>query len=523
MRASGSVVLFLLVAGGLSASPANSRAIDDAVADIPGFDAPHVSPRCDDAEFLRRLSLDLLGYPPNGDQASAFVADASPVKRYAKINELLATPRFAESWSRRFALVYFGNYHEPAFDLQAGLKIETRHRILESFIAWFREQIQADRPWDEILSAMITARGNSSKVPELGYKLSFLGTERQEIKFGTAVSRHLLGITLDCASCHDHPYDKWRTESFHGLAAFNTRMRVARIVEKGEEQVQVSYAETGEWDLGGPRLFDEGIMPKGGFRSGLPSRFEPSYLDEKTPNETDRTKTLADLLSRDRSGEVARAMANRVWTWLIGRGVFEPLDGFDLKHPPVSRPLMKALTATLAEGGGSLKALVRAICMTDTYQRTSAAAGRCEKRHFCRAEILPLTGEQLINSVQVALRGAPGLNLEEAMELTAALSMRPQVGCEVQPLPCTTLHALMFRNSERLWAWIRESPMLASIRRGAPADDELTERLFLEMLSRRPSASERARFAGFVKDRGVAGLQDACWILFNTPEFLTRH
>jgi hypothetical protein len=521
MRASCSVGLFLLLAGGLSASPANSRAIDDAVADIAGLDAPHLSPRCDDAEFLRRLSLDLVGYPPNGDQAGAFIADATVDKRARKIDELLAMPRFAEYWSRRFAVVYFGNYHEPEFDLQAGLKLETRRKILESFIAWFRGQIQADRPWGDILSAMITARGNSSKVPELGYKLSLLGNERQEIRFGTGVSRHLLGISLDCASCHDHPFDRWTIESFHGLAAFNTRMRVARVVEKGEEQVQVSYADEGELNLG-PKIFDEGIAPKRD-RRGPPSHSEPGYLDENTPNETDRTKTLAALMSRDRTGEVARALANRVWAWLVGRGVVEPVDGCDLKHPAVSRPLMKALTATFAEGGGSLKALVRALCMTDVYQRSSAAAGRCEKRHFCRAEILPLTGEQLINSVQVALRGAPGLNLEEAMELTAALSMHPQVGCEVQPLPCTTLHALMFRNSERLWAWIRESPMLASIRKGKPSDAEVIERLFLEMLSRRPSASERDRFAAFVKDRGVAGLQDACWTLFNTPEFLTRH
>ncbi len=463
--------------------------------------------------------LDLLGYPPTLAEATAFLDDPSKVKRAAKINELLASPRFAEYWSRRFAEAFFGNYHDPSFDV-GGLRIETRRRILESFIAWFRDQIQADRPWSVILTAMITARGNSSEVPELGYKLSFLGPERQEMAFGTGVSRQLLGITLHCARCHDHPYDKWQVEDFLGLAAFNVRMRAGRVVVKGEEQVQVTYAEDGELTVG-PKLLDAGIHPRPGFFAS--GSYSPLYLGQRVPLDVDRIRALADFLSRDEKGEVARALSNRIWTWLIGRGVVEPVDGLSLKNRPVSWPLLNTLAATLQEGGGSLKSLVRAICMTDVYQRSSATALRCDKRHYCRAEILPLTGEQLINSVQVALRGAPGLNLEEAMELTAALSMRPQVGCEVEPLPCGTLHALMFRNSERLWAWIRESPLLKSIGKEAASDADAVDRLFLAVLSRRPAPSERARFAAFLRDRGANGLQDACWTLFNTAEFLTRH
>lgn len=514
MRASLVAILVLLLAppGG------GSQAIDDAVADIPGFDASHAASCADDAEFLRRLMLDLVGYPPNAAETDAFLADKSPVKRTAKINELLASPRFAEYWARRFAVVFFGNYHDPSFDV-GGLKIETRRRILESFIAWFRDQIQADRPWADIVTAMITARGTSSTVPELGYKISFLGPERPELKFGSSVSRHLLGINLHCASCHDHPFDKWRTEDFLGFAAFNIRMRASRLVDKGEEQVQVTYENEGELTLKGGGV-DPGILPKPGFFGGS---FLPLYLGREVPLEADRMKTLAGCLSRDQKGEVARALSNRVWAWLIGRGVVEPVDGLSLKNPPVSLPLAKTLAAILQEGGGSLRSLVRAICRTDTYQRSSARAGKCEKRHFCRAEILPLTGEQLINSVQVALRGAPGLNLEEAMELTAALSMRPQVGCEVEPLPCSTLHALMFRNSERLWQWIRESPLLKSIGKESASDADAVERLFLSVLSRRPSPTERARFVDFLRDRGANGLQDACWTLFNTAEFLTRH
>jgi len=228
-------------------------------------------------------------------------------------------------------------------------------------------------------------------------------------------------------------------------------------------------------------------------------------------------------MTGDPEEHLQQALSNRVWSWLIGRGVFDPVDDLSHRNRPVSKSLMETLIRVTDEGKGSLKALVRSICSTEAYQRTSASAGKCDRRHFCRAEILPLTGEQLINSVQVALRGVPGLDLEEAQELTAALTMRPQVGCEVRPLPCGTLHALMFRNSERLWGWIRESSILRDLRKGAPSDGELVDRLFLAMLSRTPSPTELVRFSAFLHDRGNNGLCDACWTLLNTAEFMTRH
>jgi hypothetical protein len=184
---------------------------------------------------------------------------------------------------------------------------------------------------------------------------------------------------------------------------------------------------------------------------------------------------------------------------------------------------MNALTSAAEEGKGSLKSLVRTICSTETYQRSSESAGKCDRRHFCRGTVLPLTGEQMLNSIQVALGGAPGLDLQEAQELTAALTMRPQVGCEVQPLPCGTLHALMFRNSEKLRDWVRGSPVLAELRKTSATDEEAVDRMFLSALSRKATSTEGTRFTTFLHDRGRLGFEDAYWTLMNTAEFLTRH
>ncbi|MBI3856730.1 MAG: DUF1553 domain-containing protein, partial [Planctomycetes bacterium] len=152
-------------------------------------------------------------------------------------------------------------------------------------------------------------------------------------------------------------------------------------------------------------------------------------LRNESPPGEDRARALAKLLTKTVRGQFSRATANRVWAWLMGQGVVEPLDDHSLKHRPVSEPLMKALTKAFDESGGSLKNVIRTICGTQAYQRSSAAEGVCEQRHFCRGRIQSLSGEQLLNSIQVALRGTPGLDLAEAQQLTAALTMRPQVGC----------------------------------------------------------------------------------------------
>jgi hypothetical protein len=512
MKSSRVFLLPLLLTLGVHAAPQGASPatrIDQAVASIPGFDAPHAAARSDDAEFLRRVMLDLVGYPPNTEESVRFVADRSPMKREKKVDELLACSRFADFWARRFAEVFFGNYHEPRFDLPSGLRIETKVRLLGNFIAWLKEGLRQDRPWSDIVTDMIIARGSTASVPELGYKLSFYDDERQEFSFAGGVSRHFLGIALQCARCHDHPYDKWRVEEFNGLAAFNTRQRASRVVLSGEEQVEVTYLDEGELEFKG-----------WGGRGGS---YGPTFLTDRDPGKGDRVKTLAQLMTQGKNKYMVRSISNRLWAWMMGRGIVEPVDDLSLKNQPVWEPLFSVLTQSFEEGNGSIKGYLRLLCATETYQRSSEASGSCDRRHFCRGRVSPLTSEQLLNSIQVATRGTPGLDLVEAQQLTVALTPRPQVGCEVQPLAYGTLHALMLRNSQQIWDWIRNGGVLAEIRKRATTDEEVVEQMFVAALSRKPEGTERIRYANFMKDRGDNGIADAYWSLINTTEFLTRH
>jgi hypothetical protein len=338
------------------------------------------------------------------------------------------------------------------------------------------------------------------------------------VKFVDGLTRHFMGLNLRCASCHDHPYAQWRSEDYFSLGAFNARQRASRISDTAGEQVIVRYVEQGEFEP-----YPRKPAPGEVMSSGPPTVFYPEFFSQRSPRDGDRVRALTEFILKDKNRAWARTLGNRTWAWLIGRGVVEPVDEFDGKHPPVSADLMTALVNAVEEGKGSLKSLVRTICGTGVYQRSSESAGKCDRRHYCRGAVLPLTGEQMLNSIQVALRGEPGLDLQEAQDLTAALTMRPQVGCEVQPLPCGTLHALMFRNSAKLYDWIRGSPVLTELRKTSATDEEAVDRMFLSALSRKATATERTRFTTFLRDRGRLGFEDAYWTLMNTAEFLTRH
>lgn len=513
--------LFLVSALGAQAGPQSvSQHIDRIVQTLPGVGAPHAAALADDAEFLRRVMLDLVGSTPNAGETASFLAEAGADKRARKIDDLLASPRFADFWSRRFAEVYFGNYHQPAFDVSPGLKSETKTRILLNFIAWLKEALQSDRPWTEVVSDMIVARGNTAAVPELGYKISFYRDDRQEIQFATGVSRHHLGIALQCARCHDYPYDKWRVEEFHGLAAFNTRQRARRVVQGPEEQVEISYVTQGEWDLDDEKPRDP--TPRD-VKIGRGGSASAQLLGELGEQKGERIRSLAELMLKDKNKRLARALTGRVWAWLIGRGLTEPVDDVNVRNKPVSEPLLSLLVGAFEEGKGSIRSLIRVIAVSETYQRSSEVEGKCDRRDFCRGYVLPLSGEQLLNAIQVATKGSAGFDPKEALQLTAALTPRPQVGCEVQPLPYGPLHALLLRNSEQIWDWIRNGGVLKEIRRQARTDDEVVEQMFVAALSRRPGPSERGRYIDFIKDRGDNGVADAYWSLINSAEFLTRH
>jgi len=488
-------VLLLCLCSAAQDRPALSDAIDLHVPRISGYNAREEAGLVEDGEFLRRVMLDLAGAPPSLDDVRAFMANADPGKRAARVDALLASPRFADLWSRRLADVLLGNRH----DAPGGA----------SFTTWLRGRLEDHATWTAIIRELIEAEGTLAQVPSLAWKVAWAREKDEGAAFATALSRQLFGINLFCARCHDHAFDKWRVDDFHELAAF-TRSRSVRktpggaVVEEGpfdpEAHVYDPWARQG-WGKTqkiGPRLFG---------------------ADAPAPGQK-LSLALADgVLKLD---YVDRAFINRVWSWLMGRGLVHPVEEWDLRNKSLSPALHRALELDYRMHARSLRSLIKAICLSNAYQRRSDGPGEVRKINFGHGVIRPLSAEQLSASVEVATRGAALADTEESYRISRLLWGRPGAETEITPLAPDARVVEWLREGREPRELLRKSPVLRRIGRGLEPLQERIEILFLAFLSRRPDADEAARFAAFLAG-AAPDWEGAAWALLNSTEFMTRH
>lgn len=305
-------------ADGLLAAAAASRAIDREIDRALAEAGLEPTGPSDDAEFLRRLSLDMLGVPPTEGEVLAFLASRDPSKRAAKVEELLAHPlhfdHAADLWGRL---------------LFAGLRryrSEERGRVQ----AWLAEGFRAGRGLDDLARDLVTASGNTNDDPALAYVLRFRDGGIPADIAGTT-SRIFLGVQIQCAQCHDHPYERWKQGEFAGFAAFfnlvnprpadpEDRRKGFVVEDPGLRQLERSRGRGGE-----------GADIRGAARAA------PRFLGggEWTDREgTTRREALADWMLSRENPFFAKAMVNRVWSWWFGRGLVNPVDDFRSDNPP---------------------------------------------------------------------------------------------------------------------------------------------------------------------------------------------
>lgn len=526
----GAVVLGLLFTLSVGAEstpqdgkkPMSSSTVDGGVKSIAGYkDQAAVA---EDGEFLRRVMFDLVGYPPNLEQVKAFMADTSPNKRPAKIDELLATDDWAGLWERQFSEVWFGNYHEVVMDTMPKVGKEASAKIVADFRKWFKGQLGSDKPWNEIVAKMLDARGTDEGDPAMAYKLSFYFGDGQAMEFANGTARHLLGVRILCARCHDHPFDRWKVEDYYGLAAFNVRQRARGYGNGGEKDsvahVELKYADEGEMQIEkSPDANDKDNKVK--LAGGGTAKPKFLYGGEAGPKD-DRAKVLTMLMTGKANTQLPRALANRVWGYLFGRGIVQPVDDFNMRNRALSPGLLESLTKELIGNKYSVKHLIRVICNSDAYQRSCESDKSALKIDFSRGAIKQLSGEQLINAIQVATQGKPGKNHGQAMQMVNSLYPAGAVWCEVTPLPGNARQALLLRNNTEVSGWISSGGVLGKIKAMQGSDEDKINEMFLAALSRPALDSEIKRYWAFLKQHS-GGWEDAYWTLLNTAEFVTRH
>jgi hypothetical protein len=486
---------------------------------------------CPDEVFLRRAYLDTLGRPATVKEAREFLADTRADRRARLVDDLLRRPEFADFWALKWSDLL--RNEEKVLD-RKGVRV---------FHGWLRQSFAEGKPLNELARELIAARGSTYGHPEANYYRAL----RDVYARAETTAQVFLGVRLQCAKCHNHPFDRWTQADYHALAAFFPRVKY-RIVENRRrdrfdlhefdgEQV-VWQARRGEWS-----------HPRTG------ETLAPTFLGGQRPklvDGDDRLRALADWVADPDNPFFARAQANRVWYHLMGRGIVEPNDDFRASNPPSNPALLDALADDLKKHGFDLRHLVRTIMTSRAYQLSAVPneTNGEDEANFARALVRPLPAEPLLDALAQAAEVAPEFADSRpgtrAVQLAGVLPRRQRgqkqpetekflfvfgkpvrsLSCECERSDDTTLaqvlqlitgkllNEMLAKNDNRLGRLLKEGK----------SDADIVEELYLAALNRYPKAEEKAAAGALVvraKDRRAA-LEDILWGLLNSKEFLLR-
>ncbi len=474
-----------------------------------------------DGEFLRRATIDLVGTIPTYAELSAFLADTGADRRKKAIARLLADPRFAKHQAQVWDQVWFGrDAPEPA-------------RKRDEFRAWLSAKLAKGEGFDRIAAAVLRAEEPGSEM----FLVQFRGRPEDATE---AVSRTFLGTQLQCARCHDHPFDPTLTQrDFYGMAGFLVRLVV---LDQGKGAFKVGEKSTGEVLFSGsakdarPGRKGDPVKPK--FLGGAALDEPPPPKDFKEKD----TRTAKDLPKplfsrKDRLAEWAtspdnpyftRAVVNRVWGQLMGRGIVHPVDDLGGKNVPSLPGLLDRLTKDFKAKKFDLRWLIGEIVSSEAYQLTHKGGppDALPKWHE-RARVRPLSAEEMLAAMCTAnaFEESGGKFSGAIREYVRMYFGKPTNG--LGEFQAGLAEHLFLNNSG-------EVRQIISRRKGNLADTLLTstdpwekriDRLFLSVLSRLPTDKERARFVEHIKSepKPDGPLEEAIWVLMNSSEFRFQH
>lgn len=466
---------------------------------------------CSDADFLRRLYLDIIGTLPTPDEARKFFDDRRPDRRARLIDELLKRPEYADYWALKWS------------DLLRVERPTLGHAGAHAYYRWLRDSFASNKPFDRIARELLTAEGLLRDQPA-GY---FFKAVQQPGEQAATISQVLLGVRIDCAKCHHHPFDRWSQDDYYGMEALFT---------------QVSFKQTPHGEMLLTRDSGTTRHPRSGEIIFAHPLGEPA--PEKSPD-GDRRALLADWMTAPKNPYFARNVVNRLWAHFLGRGLVEPVDDVRLTNPPTNPELLDALAARFIESGFNVQQLIRTMTASRAYQRSARPndTNARDEQNYSRALLKRLDAEVLFDAFCQATgtsekfdgvpEGARAIQLWDSQVKHDFLKLfgRPvrATACEceraTEPSVAQVLHVL---NSPQLQAKLsHEGGTIARLVRRYPSDDgALVDELYLTVLSRPATAEERAVALKYLQEhasnRRVA-VEDLAWSLLNTIEFLFNH
>lgn len=469
------------------------------------------SDRIDDATFLRRIFLDTIGTLPTTHEVRRFLKDPHPEKRSHSIDQLLAREEYADYWAMKWA------------DILRVDKNIVKPQGTVAMTRWLRKQMKNNTPYDRFVRSIITAKGNTFDEGPA----AFFQVHQNPEMLARSVSQLFLGIRLECAQCHHHPFEKWSQADYFGFAGFFTG--VGR--KTGAWGGQTIFRQTAS-NLKHPRT--QQPVPIAGL-DGPPLRSEHT---------SDRLSVLADWIISRNNPFTARMITNRLWAHYFGRGIVEPIDDMRMTNPASNEPLLQLLEKSLLESNYDLKAFTRLLLNSHTYQISSHSNGSNERdeQNFSHASWKPLPAEVLLDAIcQVTgvsehFNGWPdGYRAIQIWDNRMPsyffrIFGKPQrvsvCECERGTEP-SVAQALHLMNSPESVRKIRDrNGRAAKLSRSELSDSEIIEELYLAALSRYPSLKETDFMLQAFDHPGSTrrtASEDILWTLLNTKEFLYNH
>ncbi len=480
----------------------------------------------DDAEWMRRVYLDINGHIPSVEDVEKFIADKDKAKRTKLIDRLLDDPAYTRNWTTVWTNLCIGQ--------------QTPRRVSrDGMQKFFREAFGKNRPWKDVVSDLVVAEGHYEQNGAVNFLLAQMQDQDDGVQMTAKTTRLFLGMQVQCTQCHNHPFNDWKQDQFWQFNSFfrQTGKIDHRKYDPKTGRMVDDYSEIVEKDFAGPVYFEK--------RNGLMQVAYPIYFGSEVDpgGSTERRKELAKQMTSGEKPMIAMAMVNRTWAHFFGYGFTRPVDDIGPHNPATHPDLLDRLAVEFVKSGYDCKQLMRWIANSEAYNLTSRGSKKNERDNpaagetalFTHVYVKPMTAEQLYDSLIVATNahksGRSGWEQSEKQRQQwlqqFVRTFGTDDGEESNSFDGTIPQALMMMNGELVKdaVSVKSGSHLGDLLSEKGNDVQKVQRLYLTALGRQPTRAELGKAQQYLKGNRdqLAVYQDMFWALLNSNEFIFNH
>jgi hypothetical protein len=474
------------------------------------------SPAVDDATFLRRVSEDLTGELPTPEEVRTFAADPSHTKRAKMIDTLMARKSYVDHWTLKWG------------DLLQNNRKYLGDKAVWEFREWIRDSVATNKRYDVFVRELLTSRGSSNENPATNY----FRVSREPKPTMEKTTQLFLGVRMVCTQCHDHPFERWTQNQYYEMTSFFSTVGLRPGYESGEEIV---FDKRDDYDVHHPK--DDRVMKPKFLVAATTASIAPTPL----PDDANRRQAFANWITSKDNPFFARSMANRLWSYFLGKGIIDPVDDIRASNPPSNEALLNALTKDFKDHDFDVRHLIRTIVNSRVYQASIATNewNATDSTNFSHAVPRRLNAEQLMDALTLATGIRPNFP-EVPADTTAEEFPDPHVGKDgfldlfgrppresasesERKTDLSLPQALNLVNGKTISDAVADpSGRISKALIGGATDRALIEELYLSTLSRVPTPNELDRGITYIRtgDSRASRAQDLMWALVNSKAFL---